>query len=181
MLLVFIDTRHKQTQTKTCEILWNRIHFKFILKWADSSAYSFIWHLYLPTIWAYLVAQVVKNLPAIQETWVWSLGQEDPLENETAIHSSIPAWRIAWTGSLAVLGLQRIGHHLATKHNNNDLVRHLWLVCQFTNSDTGWAPTVCETVYEVLEILGGHKEAGKTELMQNVSFLLQTHRHVRQI
>ena len=128
-----------------------------------------------------LVFQIVKNLPTMLETWVWSLGQEDPLEKETEIHSSIPAWRIAWTGSLAVLGLQRIGHHLATKHNNNDLVRHLWLVCQFTNSDTGWAPTVCETVHEVLEILGGHKEAGKTELMQNVSFLLQTHRHVRQI
>ena len=43
------------------------------------------------------VAQMVKNLPAMQETWVQSLGQEDPLEKEMAIHSSILAWRIPWT------------------------------------------------------------------------------------
>ena len=44
-----------------------------------------------------LVAQLVKNLPAMQETWVRSLGQEDPLEKETANHSSILAWEIPWT------------------------------------------------------------------------------------
>ena len=44
-----------------------------------------------------LVAQKLKCLPAIQETWVQSLGQEDPLEKEMAIHSSILAWRIPWT------------------------------------------------------------------------------------
>ena len=44
-----------------------------------------------------LVAQTVKNLPAKQETWVWSLGWEDPLEQEIATHSSIPAWEIPWT------------------------------------------------------------------------------------
>ena len=43
------------------------------------------------------VAQMVKNLPAMQETQVQSLGQEDPLEKEMAIHSSILAWRIPWT------------------------------------------------------------------------------------
>ena len=43
-----------------------------------------------------LVAQMVKNLPAVRETWVWSLGQEDPLEKGTAVHSSILAWRIPW-------------------------------------------------------------------------------------
>ena len=47
--------------------------------------------------WASLVAQLVKNLPAMQETWVRSLGWEDPLENGTATHSSILAWRIPWT------------------------------------------------------------------------------------
>ena len=46
---------------------------------------------------AFLVAQLVKNLPATQETWVWSLGWEDPLEKEMATHSSILAWRIPWT------------------------------------------------------------------------------------
>ena len=46
---------------------------------------------------ASLVAQMVKNLPAMPETWVWSLGWEDPLEKGTATHFSILAWRIPWT------------------------------------------------------------------------------------
>ena len=50
-------------------------------------------------IWftGFLTAPTVKNLPAMQEAWVQSLGQEDPLENEMAIHCSILAWRIPWT------------------------------------------------------------------------------------
>ena len=44
-----------------------------------------------------LLAQMVKNLPAMQETWVLSLGQEDPLKKGMATHSSILAWRIPWT------------------------------------------------------------------------------------
>ena len=47
--------------------------------------------------WASLVAQLVKNPPAMQETWVQSLGWKDPLEKGTAAHSSILAWRIPWT------------------------------------------------------------------------------------
>ena len=47
--------------------------------------------------WASLVAQWVKNLPTMQETWVRSLGWEDPLEKGTATHSSILTWRITWT------------------------------------------------------------------------------------
>ena len=47
--------------------------------------------------WASLVAQLVKNLPALWETWVRSLGWEDPLEKEKATHSSILTWRIPWT------------------------------------------------------------------------------------
>ena len=59
--------------------------------------------------WASLMAQPVKNLPAKQETWVWSLGWEDPLEKGKATHSSILAWRIPWTeeiGGLQSMGLQ---------------------------------------------------------------------------
>ena len=48
-------------------------------------------------LWASLVAQLVKNLPAMQETWVRSLSWEDPLEKEKATHSNILAWRIPWT------------------------------------------------------------------------------------
>ena len=44
-----------------------------------------------------LVAQLVKNLPAMQETYIWYLSQEDPLEKEMETHSSIPAWEIPWT------------------------------------------------------------------------------------
>ena len=47
--------------------------------------------------WAFLVAQLVKNPPAMQETWVRSLGWEDPLDKGKATHSSILAWRIPWT------------------------------------------------------------------------------------
>ena len=47
--------------------------------------------------WTSLLAQLVKNLPAMQETWVRSLGWEDPLEKGTAAHSSVLAWRIPWT------------------------------------------------------------------------------------
>ena len=54
----------------------------------------------------------------MQETWVWSLGQEAPLEKEMATHSSIFAWELQWTeepGGLQPMGLQRVGHNLATK------------------------------------------------------------------
>ena len=60
---------------------------------------------------ASLVAQVIKRLPALQETQVRSLGQEDPLEKGMATHSSILAWRTPWTeesGRLQSLGLQRV-------------------------------------------------------------------------
>ena len=67
---------------------------------------------------ASLIAQLVNNLPAMQETWVRFLGWEDPLEKEMAIHSSILAWKIPWTeepGGLQSMGSQRVGHDLATK------------------------------------------------------------------
>ena len=70
--------------------------------------------------WASLVAQMVKNPPAMQETWVWSLGWEDLLEEGMATHSSILAWRIPWTeepGRLESMGLQRVRHDWATKHS----------------------------------------------------------------
>ena len=66
---------------------------------------------------ASLVAQRVKNLPAVQETWVRFLGWKDPLEKEITTHSSILAWKIPWTedpGRLQSMGLQRIGHDWAT-------------------------------------------------------------------
>ena len=60
-----------------------------------------------------LVAQTVKRLPTMRETWVLSLGQEDPLEKKMATHSNILAWKIPWTeepGRLQSMGSQRVGH-----------------------------------------------------------------------
>ena len=61
-----------------------------------------------------LVAQMINSLPAMWETWVQSLGWEDPLEKEMATHSSTLAWRIPWTeepGGLQSMGSQRVGHN----------------------------------------------------------------------
>ena len=62
---------------------------------------------------------MVKNPPAMQKTWVRSLGQEDLLEKEMATHSSIHTWRIPWTeeaGGLQFIGSQKVEHKLAIKH-----------------------------------------------------------------
>ena len=63
---------------------------------------------------ASLVAQRLKRLPAMRETWVPSLGREDPLEKEMATHSSLLDWRIPWMeepGGLQSTGSQRVGHN----------------------------------------------------------------------
>ena len=69
--------------------------------------------------WASLVAQMVKNLPAVQETGVWSLGREDPLEKKMATHSSILTWRCPWmeeSGGLQSMGWETARHDWATAH-----------------------------------------------------------------
>ena len=66
-----------------------------------------------PDGWASLVAQMVKRLPAVRETWARSLGWEDPLEREMATYSSTLAWKVPWTeepGGLQFMGSQRVGH-----------------------------------------------------------------------
>ena len=66
-----------------------------------------------PKDWVSLVAQMVKNLPAVWETQLLSLGQEDPLEKGISTHSSVLAWKIPWTeepGGLQSTGLQRVRH-----------------------------------------------------------------------
>ena len=68
-------------------------------------------------LWGSLLAQTVKSLPAVRETWARSLGGEDPLEKEMATHSNILAWRIPWTeepGRLWSMGSQRVGHDWVT-------------------------------------------------------------------
>ena len=79
---------------------------------------------------ASLVAQTVKNLPAMQETWVRSLGQEDPLEKGMATHTSILAWKIPWTeepGGLQPIASQRVGHKSACTHTlGSNIVNESW-------------------------------------------------------
>ena len=67
------------------------------------------------TQWASLVAQTLNNLPEMQETWVQSLGQKNPLEKGMATHSSVLAWKIPWTeepGRLQVHGSRRVIHNI---------------------------------------------------------------------
>ena len=69
-----------------------------------------------------LVAQTVKHLPTMPETWVQSLGWEDPLEKEMTTHSSVLAWRIPWTeepGGLQSMGLQIVSHDWVTSLHFN--------------------------------------------------------------
>ena len=90
---------------------WSLDHTKFLLATCRLFRFGF-WE---PR--ASLVAQRVKNLPAVQETQVWSLGWEDPLEEGMATHSSILAWRIPWAeepGELQSIGLQRVRHNWVT-------------------------------------------------------------------
>ena len=78
-----------------------------------------MWRFQSPTtlLWTSLVAQTVKHLPTMRETWVQSLGPEDLLENEMATHFDIRAWKIPWMeepGGLQFMGSQRVGHNWAT-------------------------------------------------------------------
>ena len=68
-------------------------HVKQFTAWHKCFIFDCCYHDH----WGSLVAQTVKNLSAMQESWVLFLGQEDPLEKEMATHSSILAWRIPWT------------------------------------------------------------------------------------
>ena len=72
--------------------------------------------------WGLLVAQMVRNLPTIKETWIKSLGWDDLLEKEMATHSSILDWRIPWTeepGELQSMGFQWVAHDLETNGEGN--------------------------------------------------------------
>ena len=88
------------------DLLWNTISvLPLLLNCLLLSPYQILW--------AFLVAQMVKCLPAMWETWVLSLGQEDPLEKEMATQSNTLAWKILWMeepSRLQSVGSQRVGH-----------------------------------------------------------------------
>ena len=93
-------------------------------------------------MWASLVAQRVKHLPAMWEAWVRSLGQEDPLEKEMATHSSILAWRMPWTeepGGLQSTGLQRVRHDWATSLSFFSSRGRCWSATNVMVAQNGWS------------------------------------------
>ena len=87
-------------------------------------------------------SQTVKNLPATQETWVWSPGWEDPLKEGTANHSSILDWRIPWTGEpgrLQSTGSQRVRHNWATSMHAHTIAcqASLWMEVSWQKYSSG--------------------------------------------
>ena len=97
---------------------WIRI---CILIGSPSDSYTLTIEKRYSRLQASLVTQMVKNLPAMRETWVWSLGWEDPLEKGKATHSSILAWRISWT---TVDGVPKSWTWLSDFHFHSRL--HIW-------------------------------------------------------
>ena len=106
---------------------------------------------YFHAFWASLVAQTVKNLPAMWEDWVQPLGWEDPLEDSRATHSSILAWGFPWTeehSRLQSMGSQRIRHSWATKQSTYNFSS--WLPSQDTGNHPGIGlpfSTVCMCIW----------------------------------
>ena len=89
-------------------------NFAYYSLFRDSSCVLWYYRLY-EELWGFPGGSVLKNLPAVQETQVRSLGWEDPLEKEMATHSSILAWEIPWREEPgSPWGLKRVGHNLAT-------------------------------------------------------------------
>ena len=89
------------------------------------------WSNNLKGAWASLAAEMVKNLPPMQETWAQSLGWEDPLEEGMATHSSILAWRIPWTeepGGLWSIGSQTasVRQRLKLLHAHAFIYMYIW-------------------------------------------------------
>ena len=96
MLALVLEIRRRVSKVTTVLIYKNLIKFVHVRYHARPS----------------LVAQLIKNSPAVRDTWVWSLGWEDPLEKGKATHNSLLAWRIPWT--VSSMGLQRVRHNWAT-------------------------------------------------------------------
>ena len=131
--MIFIKTRICMLSYKSILYKWNLlfvVHLfvcfylslqgrtsKIIIKSHDAELQSWIYYSSKYILIASLVAQRLKCLPPMWETQVRSLGWEDPLEKEMAIHSGILAWRIPWMEKpswLQSMGLQRVGHDWAT-------------------------------------------------------------------
>ena len=108
------QNKNKQEKLmKMCQVLFMWVHILDVLYSFSQLIWTW-WSVY----WASLVAQMVKNLPAVWETWLWSLGWEDPLEEGMATHSSILAWRIPMDRGARLATVHVVtGHNWASKHS----------------------------------------------------------------
>ena len=98
---------------------------------------SFRWHRFYCWISSEPITRIHLPMQETQETWVWSLGREDPLEKERVTHSSILAWEILWTkepGGLQSMGSQRVRHDWTCSHNNSSQT-----ILRFWANLTYWA------------------------------------------
>ena len=90
----------------------------------------------------------------MQETWVWSLGWEDPLEKEMVTHSSILAWRIPWMekpGKLQSMGLQRVRHDWATSLTHS--FTHSLVAQEYSREFTSLSqPGICKEIYDLIQV-----------------------------
>ena len=109
------------------------------------------------------LVQQVKNLPALQETWVESLGWGDPLEKDMTTYSSVLAWRIPWTeepGRLKSMGSQRVGHDLATKEQRRRKTKTKSLTLHHTVLD--WL-FLCNEVEIILTVYHRRQEIRESQ------------------
>ena len=100
---------------------------------------------------ASLVVQMVKKLPAMQETWILSLGQEDPQEKGMVTHSSILTWRIPWTeesGGPQSMGSQRVRHNWATNtHTHTHIYTHIRIGGQMSQGCGQWLILLFSSIF----------------------------------
>ena len=121
LIWMFVSLQNSYVEILTPSVFVSG-EFGVLLGQQRGSIVSAISALIKDTPEAFLVAQKIKNLTAVQDTWAWSLDQEDPLEEEMATHSSTLAWRIPWTEEsvrLQSMGLRRVGPDWVT--NKGDL------------------------------------------------------------
>ena len=115
-----------QFQNKTMSDVENKLTVTSAGKWGDKLGdWDWLIHITIEN-GVSLVAQTVKNLPAMQETQVWSPSREDPLEKEMATHSSIFAWEIPWTeepGGLQSMGSQELDMTELLNNNKNSIAQ----------------------------------------------------------
>ena len=104
-------------------------------------------YVHLGKLGTSLVAQMVKRLPTMWESWVRSLGQEDPLEKEMATHASTLTWKIPWMeerGGLQSMGSQRIRHNWATSLHFRLLNRFSWWISKLIEGSPYWYYVTCQ-------------------------------------